>query len=573
MGIKHLGTKLVVEIIVVILVVMTVFGFLNGRQQQQKFTDVLQAKIMRTIDQLQLTLGMSLWDMNLPQIYLIMRSYLADPDILAIRLMEGENLISSLTKDPHTLQVIENVDSSAQEPLYPNTITQQADIVYNDQYVGTLKVTFSRQFITSQVKGIITFMGSILAILIGIEAVILFLLIKRNVSTPLRVIVNVARKIAEGDIQAQLTSIPSQNNEIGELHATFQDMITYFQAVGHIARNIAMGNIREQITPRTESDYIGKALQQMITYLQEIVQMATAIASGDFQQEITPQSDQDTLGHAFREIRSLRRTILEIQQGSGLLSQASANLKQISEEMTTGADATFRQVHIVSSTSEDISQNMMYVSTAMSELYASIQEIFRNISDMAGMLTSAVEMMNTSNATMSSLEAQSHEIGEIIRLIADISQQTNLLALNAAIEAARAGEHGKGFAVVATEVKELARETARSAEDITQKIQAIQSRSQESSEALLNVSGLIHQVYEMSVLIASAIEEQNATTQEISHNILAATKKSDDVAKAINDVKNVAEESSKCTLVVQQSSEDLVNLAEQLQTVIAGFKI
>lgn len=573
MGIKHLGTKLVVEIIIVILVVMTVFGFLNVRQQQQKFTDVLQAKIMRTMDQLQLALGMSLWDMNLPQIHLLVRSYLADPDILAIRVIEGENLITSLIKNPDTLQIIEDMDSLAQEPLYLNSITQQADIVYSDQYVGTLTVTFSRQFVTSQISEIIVFMGSILVILIGIEAIILFLLIKRNVSAPLRTIVRVARRIAEGDIQVQLAQVASQNNEIGELHATFQDMIAYFQAIGHIARNIAVGNIREQIAPRTESDYLGKALQQMIAYLQEIVQMATAIASGDFQQDIVPKSDLDTLGHAFREIKALRRTILEIQQGSGLLSQASANLKQISEEMTTGADATFRQVHIVSSTSEDISQNMTYVSTAMSELYASIQEIFRNIADMARMLTNAVEMMNTSNATMSSLETQSQEIGEIIRLIADISQQTNLLALNAAIEAARAGEHGKGFAVVATEVKELARETARSAEDITQKIQAIQSRSQDSSKALLNVSQLIHQVYEISTIIASAVEEQNATTEEISHNILAAAQKSDDVTKAINDVKHVAEESSNRAVAVQQSSEDLVNLAEQLRTVIAGFKI
>lgn len=573
MGIKHLGTKLVVEIIVVILVVMTVFGFLNARQQQQKFTDELQAKIMRIIEQLRLTLGMSLWDMNLPQIHLIMRSYLVDPDILAIQVMEAENLISSLTKDPNTGQILDEAESSDQEPLYPDAITRQADIVYNDQYVGTLKVTFSRQFITSQVREIIVSMGSILVVLIGIEAVILFLLIKRNVSTPLRAIVSVARKIAKGDIQVQLSSIPSQNNEIGELHTTFQDMIDYLQAIGHIARNIAVGNIREQFAPRTGSDYIGKALQQMIVYLQDIVQMATAIASGDFQQDIIPKSDQDTLGHAFREIKSLRRTILEIQQSSGLLSQASAKLKQISEEMTTEADATFRQVHIVFSTSEDISQTMIYVSTAMSELYESIQEIFRNIAKMARMLTSAVEMMNTSNATMSSLEAQSQEIGKIIQLIADISQQTNLLSLNAAIEAARAGEHGKGFAVVATEVKELAQETARSAEDITQKIQSIQNRSQESSAALVNVSGLIHQVYEISTMIASAIEEQNATTQEISHNILAATKKSDDVTKAISDVKNVAEESSKRALVVQQSSVDLVKLAEQLRTVVAGFKI
>ncbi len=350
-------------------------------------------------------------------------------------------------------------------------------------------------------------------------------------------------------------------------------MIAYFQTIGQLARNIAMGDIREQFVRRAETDSLGKAFQEMIAYLQEIVQMATAIASGDFQQNLTPKGDQDILGHAFQEIQSLRRTIIEIQQGSELLSQASSNLKQISEEMTTGANATFHQAHIVSSTSEDISQNMAHVSTTMSELYAGIQEIFRNIADMAKMLTSVVEMMQTSNTTMSSLESQSQEIGEIIQLIADISQQTNLLALNAAIEAARAGDHGKGFAVVATEVKDLARETARSADEITRKIQAVQSRSHEGSEAILNVSRLVHRVYEISTMIATAIEEQSTVMKEMSHTLADATKKSDGVAKAINDVKNVAEESSRRALAVQQSSDDLVNLAEQLRTVIAGFKI
>ncbi|MFN8192797.1 MAG: methyl-accepting chemotaxis protein [Nocardioidaceae bacterium] len=115
---------------------------------------------------------------------------------------------------------------------------------------------------------------------------------------------------------------------------------------------------------------------------------------------------------------------------------------------------------------------------------------------------------------MAELGNSSAEIGNVIKVINSIAEQTNLLALNATIEAARAGEAGKGFAVVANEVKELAQETAKATEDIGHRISAIQSDTENAVTAITEISAIIAQINDTQTTIASAVEEQTATTNE-----------------------------------------------------------
>jgi len=122
----------------------------------------------------------------------------------------------------------------------------------------------------------------------------------------------------------------------------------------------------------------------------------------------------------------------------------------------------------------------------------------------------------------SSPSDSSAEIGEVIKVITSIAQQTNLLALNATIEVARAGEAAKGFAVVANEVKELANETAKATEDISRKIESIQLDTKDSVEVIGTISGIINQISDISATVASGVEEQNATTNEMSRNVTEA---------------------------------------------------
>jgi methyl-accepting chemotaxis protein len=203
---------------------------------------------------------------------------------------------------------------------------------------------------------------------------------------------------------------------------------------------------------------------------------------------------------------------------------------------------------------------------------ASIKEISKNAADAARVATSAVHIAENTNNTITKLGESSQEIGNVVKLITSIAQQTNLLALNATIEAARAGEAGKGFAVVANEVKELAKETTKATEDISQKIAAIQSDTQGAVSAIKQISDVINQINDISNTIASAVEEQTATTNEMGRNITEAAKGSTEIAQNITGVAQAAQSTSGGACQTQSASSELSKMAADLQTLVSRFK-
>jgi methyl-accepting chemotaxis protein len=198
---------------------------------------------------------------------------------------------------------------------------------------------------------------------------------------------------------------------------------------------------------------------------------------------------------------------------------------------------------------------------------ASIREIAKNASEAARISSGAVRVTANTNATISKLGDSSIDIGKVIKVITSIAQQTNLLALNATIEAARAGEAGKGFAVVANEVKELAKETAKATEEISQKIEAIQGDTREAVAAISQISEVIGQINDISNSIASAVEEQTATTSEMSRNIAEAAKGSSEIVDTIGGVATAARETSKGASATQEAATELSVLAGTLQQI------
>src|SRR5207248_3539759 len=186
--------------------------------------------------------------------------------------------------------------------------------------------------------------------------------------------------------------------------------------------------------------------------------------------------------------------------------------------------------------------------------------------------TRAVGVTAVTNQTITQLGQSSAEIGKVIKVITSIAEQTNLLALNATIEAARAGEAGKGFAVVANEVKELAKETARATEDIGQRIDAIQRDSQAAVAAIAQISDIINQIHGIQNTIASAVEEQTATTNEIGRNISEAAQGSAEISRNITSVAEAAQSTSEGASHTQQAAAELARVAAALQKLVGQYR-
>jgi methyl-accepting chemotaxis protein len=211
------------------------------------------------------------------------------------------------------------------------------------------------------------------------------------------------------------------------------------------------------------------------------------------------------------------------------------------------------------------------VASAAEEMSASIAEIARSASRASTVAAEAVERARTATGTVEALGTSSVEIGQVIKVITSIAQQTNLLALNATIEAARAGEAGKGFAVVANEVRDLAAATATATDEIGQLIEAIQRDSAGAAAALTEVGEVIVTINEIQATIAAAVEEQTATTNEISRSVTEAASGTNGIAADAA----VAAEAAASTQVgadgTSGAAKSLAELAAELDGLVRQF--
>ncbi len=310
--------------------------------------------------------------------------------------------------------------------------------------------------------------------------------------------------------------------------------------------------------------------------LEEGAGVLEEVASGDVGARLDGRA-ADELGHMARAINraldTLRSAIVAIVEHSGLLTHSSHSLASLSEGMSEHAEQTARRVEVAAAVSGEVSRNARNVAGGAHEMSTSIQEIARNAVEADRVATAAVEAAEGATATMARLGESSREIGEVIKLINSIAEQTNLLALNATIEAARAGEAGKGFAVVANEVKDLARGTARATDEIGRRIEAIQVDARDALGAIEQASRLIHRVNEIAGTITGAVEEQSATTAEMSRGAAEAARGSEEMAARLGEVASAAESATADASEVRRAAATLAAMAEELRMVLGRFRL
>jgi methyl-accepting chemotaxis protein len=287
------------------------------------------------------------------------------------------------------------------------------------------------------------------------------------------------------------------------------------------------------------------------------------------EQAATQERAEEEKRRTVREMAdNFERSVKEVVDG---VSSAATEMQATAQQMSATAEETSRQSGSVASASEEATSNVQTVAATAEELSASIAEIGRQVDQSAMIAQGAVEESDSTNETVQGLAEAAQKIGEVVNLINDIAGQTNLLALNATIEAARAGEAGKGFAVVAQEVKNLANQTAKATEEISQQIAAIQEETSDAVGAIEKIRGVIREIAEISVTISSAVEQQGISTQEIARNVQQAAKGTQDVNQNIENVSRAAGETGAAAGQVLNASQEMARQAEGLRSEVERF--
>ncbi|PWJ56222.1 methyl-accepting chemotaxis protein [Quadrisphaera granulorum] len=311
--------------------------------------------------------------------------------------------------------------------------------------------------------------------------------------------------------------------------------------------------------------------------LKELGDGLEGIASGDG--DLTARLDEsrtDEFGAVTKSfnkfVETIRATIASAAASAQAVAAASEELAATSSMIDANAQEAAGQASTATSTAGTVASSVETVSAGAEEMRASIEEIARSTSRAAEVTNQAVAAAETTSATISSLGASSREIGDVVKVITSIAEQTNLLALNATIEAARAGEAGKGFAVVASEVKDLAQGTARATSDITSKITQIQSATDSAVAAIADITTIIGKINEFQMTISAAVEEQAATTTEMSRAISDASAGTSTFAGTLDTVAGAITSTSRGLGETRTAVTELSQMAATLDGLVGRFR-
>jgi methyl-accepting chemotaxis protein len=450
------------------------------------------------------------------------------------------------------------------------------------------------------------------------------LLTARSIGRPVRRLAEVAEGLSRGDLDQRIDF--EGRDELGSLASSFGETIGYIRGIAEAAERLARGDLSVKITPRSPADVLSRNFIQATDTLQYMAgEQRTLIAaarSGDFERRcdasrlegiyaellggsnsmldelLAPIQEANQVlekvaagdltasvagdyrgGHARikenlnRTVDQLRGAMTRIRTTSSTLAASSTQIRSSSHSMAGAAEETTRQVQAVSAASQQAGANVQTVAVAAEEMSSSIREISRQLQEALAVSRTATQQAEATVRRIDELGANSEEIGEVVKVITSIAQQTNLLALNATIEAARAGEAGKGFAVVANEVKQLASQTGRATEEIARKIQQVQGSTNGAVEGVRQIAEVIVRLNDISTTVASAMEEQSAATAEIARNVAEAARGTDEVSRSIASVSSAATETSTGASQSLSASEQLGGVAEELEHLVAGFRV
>jgi methyl-accepting chemotaxis protein len=434
-----------------------------------------------------------------------------------------------------------------------------------------------------------------------LAAVAAGIFISNLIAVPLRKITVAAARISSGDLNVEVDA--ATKDEVGVLAASFQEMTVYLKGMAVVAEEVAGGDLRNQVTPKSDKDVLGNAFHKMIAGLRGII---TEIKAGSDQ---TVTAAADIASAAEQSARNNESAATAIEETTATMHEMAANIQNVSKSTQGQASAVTQtsasieemvtSVQRIANTSQKLVDLSQKTKTAVEAGLDAVDKSVKSTDDISRAITRSAD-------TISALGSRAEDIGKIVNVIDDIAEQTNLLALNAAIEAARAGEQGLGFAVVAEEVRKLAERSAKSTKEIAELISGIQKEAQDAvrlmeksteivekgveqskqvGHSLKNIEGNVGEVDRYSKEIGAATQEQSAgstqiakaaeslreSTQEISSATDEQASAAEEIVKTMEKMREMITQNASGTAQLASSAEELNSQADRFQQVIGTF--